>query len=83
MRPLLAVVLSCLAAPFAQAETTIRVGWCASTMSAAASPYAVAQKMGWFGARGVRVVVTLLPGSTDCVKQVATCRSRCRRSSRC
>lgn len=55
-----------------QAETTIRVGWCASTISAAASPYAVAQKMGWYGERGVKVIVTPLPGSTDCVKEVAT-----------
>ncbi len=59
-------------ASIAQAETTIRVGWCASTISAAASPYAVAQKMGWFGERGVKVIVTPLPGSTDCVKEVAT-----------
>jgi NitT/TauT family transport system substrate-binding protein len=72
MRLLLAAVFSCLAVPFAQAETTIRVGWCATTISAAASPYAVAQKMGWFGERGARVIVTPLPGSTDCVKQVAT-----------
>jgi NitT/TauT family transport system substrate-binding protein len=56
----------------AKAETTIRVGWCASTISAAASPYAIAQKMGWYGERGVKVVVTPLPGSTDCVKEVAT-----------
>jgi hypothetical protein len=34
MRLLLAVVLSCLAMPLAQAETAIRVGWCASTISA-------------------------------------------------
>ncbi len=54
------------------AETTIRVGWCASTISAAASPYAVAQKMGWFGERGVKVIVTPLPGSSDCVREVAT-----------
>ncbi|HET6607434.1 MAG TPA: ABC transporter substrate-binding protein [Rhodopila sp.] len=54
------------------AETTIRVGWCANTVSAAASPYAVAQKMGWFAERGVKVIVTPLPGSTDCVKEVAT-----------
>ena len=59
-------------APLARAEETIRVGWCASTISAAASPYAVAQKMGWFGERGVKVIVTPLPGSTDCVKEVAT-----------
>jgi NitT/TauT family transport system substrate-binding protein len=56
----------------AQAETTIRVGWCARTISAAASPYAIAQKLGWFGERGLKVVVTPLPGSTDCVKEVAT-----------
>jgi NitT/TauT family transport system substrate-binding protein len=56
----------------AQAETAIRVGWCASTISAAASPYAVAQKLGWFAEKGVRVIVTPLPGSSDCVKVVAT-----------
>jgi NitT/TauT family transport system substrate-binding protein len=64
--------LACLFVSSAHAETTIRVGWCASTISAAASPYAVAQKMGWFGERGAKVIVTPLPGSTDCVKQVAT-----------
>src|ERR1700743_2061549 len=56
----------------AKAEETIRVGWCARTISAAASPYAIAQKLGWFGERGIKVIVTPLPGSTDCVKQVAT-----------
>ena len=28
--------------------------------------------MGWYGERGVKVIVTPLPGSTDCVKVVAT-----------
>jgi NitT/TauT family transport system substrate-binding protein len=56
----------------AQAETTIRVGWCASTISAAASPYAIAEKMGWNAERGTKVIVTPLPGATDCVKQTAT-----------
>lgn len=60
-----------MAAPV-QAETTIRVGWCANTISAAASPYAIAQKMGWYAERGLKVIVTPLPGSSDCVKQVAT-----------
>lgn len=60
------------AVPAARAETTVRLGWCASTISAAAAPYAVAQKMGWYAERGISVVVTPLPGSTDCVKQVAT-----------
>jgi NitT/TauT family transport system substrate-binding protein len=56
----------------ASAETTIKVGWCARTVSAAASPYAIAMKMGWFAERGVKVVLVPLPGSTDCVKEVAT-----------
>jgi NitT/TauT family transport system substrate-binding protein len=56
----------------ARAETTIRVGWCASTISSAASPFAVAEKMGWYAERGVKVIVTPLPGATDCVKQAAT-----------
>jgi NitT/TauT family transport system substrate-binding protein len=72
MRFLFAATALLALASAAQAETTIRVGWCASTISAAASPYAVAQKMGWFGERGVKVIVTPLPGSTDCVKEVAT-----------
>ena len=67
---LAAVLLASI--PAARAETTIRVGWCASTISAAASPYAIAQKMGWYGERGAKVIVTPLPGSTDCVKAVAT-----------
>ena len=56
----------------ARAETEVRVGWCARTISAAAVPYAIAQKLGWFGERGLKVIVTPLPGSTDCVKEVAT-----------
>ena len=72
MRVVVIAVLSLILASAARAETTIRVGWCANTISAAASPYAVAQKMGWFGERGAKVIVTPLPGSTDCVKEVAT-----------
>jgi NitT/TauT family transport system substrate-binding protein len=55
-----------------RAETTIRVGWCANTVSGAASPFAIALKMGWFEEQGVKVILTPLPGATDCVKQVAT-----------
>ncbi len=54
----------------AQAETVARVGWCARTLSAAAAPFAVAQKMGWF--EGFKVQPVPMPGSTDCVKAVAT-----------
>ena len=72
MRFILAAALSLASISVVHAETTIRVGWCAITISAAASPYAVAQKLGWFGERGAKVIVTPLPGSTDCVKEVAT-----------
>lgn len=73
MRPLIAgLLVAVVEGSSAWADTTIRVGWCASTISAAASPYAIAQRMGWFGERGAKVIVTPLPGSTDCVKQVAT-----------
>jgi NitT/TauT family transport system substrate-binding protein len=53
--------------------TTIRVGFCAKTMtSAAASAFAVATKMGWFEKDGIKVELVPLAGSGDCVKAVAT-----------
>ncbi|HXZ00048.1 MAG TPA: ABC transporter substrate-binding protein [Stellaceae bacterium] len=61
-----------LAALPAAAETTLRIGWCAKTISAAAAPYAVAAKMGWFAAAGLKVDLVALPGSSDCVKFVGT-----------
>jgi NitT/TauT family transport system substrate-binding protein len=51
---------------------TVRVGWCARTVSSAAAPYAIATKMGWFEKDGIKVDLVPLPGSTDCVKLVAT-----------
>lgn len=72
LRGFVAVVALALLTVPARAETELRVGWCARTISAAAAPYAIAQKMGWFGERGLKVIVTPLPGSTDCVKEVAT-----------
>ena len=68
---LIAAVLAA-AAGSAEAQTTVRVGWCARTVSSAAAPYAIATKMGWFGQAGFQVQVVPLPGSTDCVKSVAT-----------
>ena len=50
----------------------VRVGWCAKTMSSAAAPFAIATKMGWFEKDGIKVDLVPLPGSTDCVKLVAT-----------
>jgi len=56
----------------ASAQTTVRVAWCARTVSSAASPFAIATKMGWFAAGGFKIELVPLPGSTDCVKLVAT-----------
>ncbi len=55
----------------AQAET-LRVGWCARTVTSAAAPFAIANKMGWFRTAGFEVELVPLPGSTDCVKYVGT-----------
>lgn len=60
-----------LGTAFAQVET-IRVGWCARTISSAAAPYAIATKMGWFEKEGIKVDLVPLPGSGDCTKLVAT-----------
>jgi len=56
----------------ANAIETVRVGWCAKTVSSAAAPFAIATKMGWFEKAGIKVELVPLPGSTDCVKAVAT-----------
>lgn len=56
----------------AMAETVLRVGWCARTVSSAAAPFAIATKMGWFKEAGFSVELVPLPGSTDCVKFVGT-----------
>jgi NitT/TauT family transport system substrate-binding protein len=64
--------LAALAAGPASAQTTVRVGWCAKTVSSAAAPFAIATKLGWFEKAGIKVQLVPLPGSTDCVKAVAT-----------
>jgi NitT/TauT family transport system substrate-binding protein len=57
----------------AHAQTRIRVGTCARTLTAGVgAQFAVAQKMGWFAQEGLDVEVVPLTGSTDCVKFVAT-----------
>jgi NitT/TauT family transport system substrate-binding protein len=60
------------AAGAATAQTTIRVGWCARTITAAAAPYAIATKLGWFAQGGIRVELVPLPGGADCLKSLAT-----------
>jgi len=68
----LAAIALAAGASFAQAQTTVRVAWCAKTVSSAAAPYAIATKMGWFARDGIKVELVPMPGSTDCVKAVAT-----------
>ena len=61
------------AAPAAEAQVeTLRVGWCAKTVSSAAAPFAIATKMGWFEKEGIKVDLVPLPGSGECAKFVAT-----------
>jgi NitT/TauT family transport system substrate-binding protein len=70
---LLAVVTSTLLVPApALAQTKIRVGWCAKTISSAATPFAVAAKMGWNKQDGIEVELVPLAGSGDCTKTVVT-----------
>ena len=65
-------VVALIGAHAARAET-LRVGWCARTVTSAAAPYAIANKMGWFkAAGGFDVQLVPLPGSTDCIKYVGT-----------
>jgi len=76
MRHLLAalalVSLSALSIADAVAQTNVRVGWCSRTVAAPVAPFAIATKMGWFAADGIKVEVMPLPGSSDCIKFVAT-----------
>jgi NitT/TauT family transport system substrate-binding protein len=63
-----AALAACLCSA-AQAEI-VRVGFCATIVTSAASPFAIANKMGWY--KGFEVELVPLPGSTDCVKFVGT-----------
>jgi NitT/TauT family transport system substrate-binding protein len=58
--------------PVAAQSTKVTVGWCSRTISGASTPFAIATRMGWFKAEGVEVELVPLPGSGDCVKNVAT-----------
>ena len=70
----LAVLVACglAAAPVRAEPRTIRVGWCAKTVSSAAAPFAIATKLGWFSKDGIAVELVPLGGSTDCMRLVAT-----------
>jgi NitT/TauT family transport system substrate-binding protein len=60
------------ATPAGAEPRTIRVGWCARTVSSAAAPFAIATKLGWFDKDGIKVELVPLGGSTDCMRLVAT-----------
>jgi len=71
-------ILAMLAALFAfastgrAAESVVKVGFCARTITSAAAPFAVAMKKGWYARAGIKVQLVSVAGSTDCVKLVAT-----------
>jgi len=71
-------ILAMLAALFAfastgrAAESVVKVGFCARTITSAAAPFAVAMKKGWYARAGIKVQLVPVAGSTDCVKLVAT-----------
>ena len=44
----IAAIGSLLAGTTAEAQTKVRVGWCAKTVSSAAAPFAIATKLGWY-----------------------------------
>jgi NitT/TauT family transport system substrate-binding protein len=67
----LLLALTALAGPASAQVTKIKVGWCARTVSAAAAPYAIAAKLGWFRQEGIEVELVPMSGSTECVKNVA------------
>ena len=55
------------------AQTKLRVATCARTITTGVgAPFAIATKLGWFKQEGLDVEVVPLPGSSDCVKTVAT-----------
>jgi NitT/TauT family transport system substrate-binding protein len=77
MKKLIAVTLgvalcAALSGQPASALETVKVGWCAKTVTSAAAPFAIATKMGWYADAGIQVQLVPMAGSSDCVKLVAT-----------
>ncbi len=50
----------------------VRLGWCTSVITHGVAPIAVATKLGWFKQEGIEVELVNFPGSSDCVRNVAT-----------
>jgi NitT/TauT family transport system substrate-binding protein len=54
-------------------ETTVRLGWCTPSIDVSAgAPIAAAMEFGWFAAKGVKLDIVPVAGSTDCVLNVTT-----------
>jgi NitT/TauT family transport system substrate-binding protein len=68
----LAIWLIASGAPASAETILVKVGWAAPVISAASTPFAVAQKMGWFEASGIRLQLLATQGSVDLAKQIAT-----------
>jgi len=58
--------------PTAHAQTKVRVGWCTSVVTNGAVPFAIGNRFGWFKQLGVEIELVNFPGSSDCVRNVAT-----------
>ena len=50
----------------------VRLGWCTSVITHGVAPIAVAAKLGWFKQEGIEVELVNFPGSSDCIRNVAT-----------
>jgi len=74
MKTLLALLAALVASASAgrAAESVVKVGFCARTITSAAAPFAIATKKGWYAPAGIKVQLVPVAGSTDCVKLVAT-----------
>jgi NitT/TauT family transport system substrate-binding protein len=72
MKKGIVAIVVALASSAEAAGDTVKVGFCARTITSAAAPFAIATKMGWYGPSGMKVQLVPVPGSTDCVKLVAT-----------
>jgi NitT/TauT family transport system substrate-binding protein len=59
------------ATPQASAQTAVRFGYCTAALSSAFTPFTIAAKI-WWAAAGIKVELVPTPGSTNCVKAVAS-----------
>jgi len=71
-KSIVVAIVVALASSVEAAGETVKVGFCARTITSAAAPFAIAEKLGFYGVAGMKVQLVPLPGSTDCVKLVAT-----------